>query len=298
MTNRSSWYIVALAVGLAGCGSSDEESPQPARPLTAMTFNVLCSFCKTGEYDPWQDRLGYFTDIFARHDPDLVGIQELTLLNGEVDAFLETLPGRGAVYFNPEDRPPYPDAAIFYRKSRFTVLEHGEYWLSPTPDQPSTTGFSPPQVPRLVVWALFRDRAGDRQLLFASTHFDNNSPSQELSAPLVQERTAPWVSKGPVVFVGDFNSKPNSAAYATLTTDASRGFVFKDSFDSSPEYRVVSNVDPPPDYDTTTRIDHIFLAGDGVSWVVSDWTADLSKYGPNDRYPSDHFPIVSTLDYQ
>jgi mRNA deadenylase 3'-5' endonuclease subunit Ccr4 len=71
--------LVLLVIG-AGCGDSD--SAQPAAPeLTVMTFNVLCSFCNTREYDPWAERLGYFGDIFARHDADLIGIQELTPLN-------------------------------------------------------------------------------------------------------------------------------------------------------------------------------------------------------------------------
>jgi endonuclease/exonuclease/phosphatase family metal-dependent hydrolase len=290
--------VIAVALFLGACGSSEDSKPEPARPVTVMTYNVLCSVCKVGEYDPWNERLVDFTDIFQRHDPDLLGIQELTPLSGEVDSFLETLPGRAAVYFAPEDRPPYPDAAIVYRKSRFSVIEHGEYWLSPTPEKPSSTGFSPPQLPRLVVWALLHDKAGDRELFFASTHFDNNSPSQELSAPLVQERTAPWVATHPVVFVGDFNSRPDSAAYATLTTDASRGFVFQNTYDLSPSQRVVSNQDPAPAFDATDRIDHIFVAGEQTTFDVTDWAVDLSVYGAQNRYPSDHFPVASTLDYQ
>jgi len=43
-----------------------------------MTFNVLCSFCNLREFDPWSERLAYFGDIFARHDPDLIGLQELS----------------------------------------------------------------------------------------------------------------------------------------------------------------------------------------------------------------------------
>jgi endonuclease/exonuclease/phosphatase family metal-dependent hydrolase len=140
---------------------------------------------------------------------------------------LDTLPGRGAVYFQPDEGLPYPDAAIFYKTKRFQLLEQGSYWLSPTPDVPRSTGFASPQLARLVVWARFHDRNGDRELVFIDTHFDNNSPSQELSAPLTQERTAPWVATHPVIFAGDFNSKPDSTAYSILTTDSSHGFVFR-----------------------------------------------------------------------
>jgi len=290
--------VVALALFLGACGSSEDPKPEPARPVTVMTYNVLCSVCNVGEYDPWNERLGYFTDIFQRHDPDLLGIQELTPLTGEVDAFMETLPGRAAIYYVPETGLPYPDAAIVYRKSRFSVIEHGEYWLSPTPDEPRSTGFSPPQLARLVVWARLHDKAGDRELYFASTHFDNNSPSQELSAPLVLERTAPSVESLPVIFVGDFNSQPADAAYATLTTDASHGFVFQNTYDLAPSQRVVTNQDPAPAFDAADRIDHIFVAGDKTSFDVTDWAVDMSVYGAQNRYPSDHFPVASTFDYQ
>lgn len=263
-----------------------------------MSFNVLCSLCNLTEYDLWDDRLDYFRDLFQRHDPDLLGSQELTPLDGEVDDMLSTLPGRGAVYFRPPDRLPYPDAAIFYKKDRFQLLEEGSYWLSPTPDVPSSTGFSNPQLSRLVVWARFRDRNGDRELVFIDTHFDNNSPSQELSAPLTQERTAPWVETHPVIFAGDFNSKPDSTAYSILTTDDSHGFVFENAFDLAAEKGAISNQEPAPDYDTSERIDHVFLAGDGRTFDVHDWVADQYVYGPKDRYPSDHFAIVTTLDYE
>src|SRR6185503_12180699 len=102
--------------------------------------------------------------------------------------------------------------------------------------------------PRLVVWARLRDKVADRELYFASTHFDNNSPSQQLSAPLVQERTAPFAGREPVIFVGDFNSRPNSTAYGILTRDASRGVVFQDTFDKVP-FHIVTNKTPVPAYD-------------------------------------------------
>ncbi len=286
------------ACWLWGCGSSDEaETKEPPGPVTVMTFNVLCSLCNLTEYDPWEDRLTYFQDIFARHDPDLIGVQELTPFDGEVDQLLATAPGRAAIYFAPEDKPPYPDAAILYKKSRFKVLEKGEYWLSPTPDVPSSSGFASPQLPRLVVWARLLDHAGDRELYVASTHFDNNAPSQELSAPLVKERTLSWQDTLPVIFVGDFNSRPDSKAYAALS-DESGGFAFQNTFDLALDWHVTENQDPDPVYDTADRIDHIFLAGVGRTFSVQTWSPDLYVYGASNRYPSDHFAIVSTLDYE
>lgn len=284
-----------ISAPLGGCGSDGGGNSAPAPAIKVMSYNILCSFCDRRNYDPWEERLAYFGDIFERYDPDLIGVQELTPLGNEVAQVLAEAPGRGAIYYAPQGATPYPDAMILYRESRFSVIEHGEYWLSPTPEVPLSTGFSPPQLPRLVVWARLRDLATDREIFFATTHFDNNSPSQQLSAPLVLQRTAPFVSSEPVIVVGDFNSRPNSTAYGLLTGDPRSGFTFDNAFDLTPSYRVVTNQTPAPEYDPDERIDHIFLAG--ADWTVSDWAVDLTVYGTRQRYPSDHFAIAATVTY-
>ena len=138
---------------------------------------------------------------------------------------------------------------------------------------------------------------GGKEIFFANTHFDNNSPSQQLSAPLLQERTAPFAATHPVIVIGDFNSRPPSTAYRLLTEDSTYGFVFQNTFDLAP-MRIVTNQTPVPAFDVDDRIDHIFLAGDDVEWTVADWAVDLTVYGPLDRYPSDHFAIFSEVSYR
>lgn len=298
MITRSK-LVAAAALGIlwfAGCGDNNSSSTK-APPLTVMTYNVLCSFCNPREFDPWDERVPYFGDIFRRHNPDLIGLQELTPLNDEVGDILTQLPGYAPVYYDPAGATPYPDAIILYRTSRFTLVDRGEYWLSPTPDTPLTTGFAPPQFPRLVVWATLRDNAaGRREIFFATTHFDNNTPSQRLSSPLLQQRTAPFEVTMPTIVVGDFNSRPDSTAYGILTTDASNGFVFANTFELT-SWRMIANQTPTPAYDVNDRIDHIFLAGARTTWNVTDWVVDLTTYGAKGRYPSDHFPVTAVVEY-
>lgn len=284
-------------VGDAATDAAPEPTSHDPR-LVVMTYNVLCAtICGIGEYDPWEERIVHFADIFERHDPDLMGLQELSTRE-EVMQVLDAAPGREAIFF--DDGTAWADATIVYRKARFDVVDSGEYWLSPTPDKPRTTGFSGGvQLTRLVVWALLHDKTTDRELYFATTHFDNNSPSQEKSAPLVMERSLPFVKTHPVLVVGDFNSTPDSAAYAILTgVDGDHGFAFVDTQSIATEWSIVTNRDPTPEYDLATRIDHIFVAGEGVTWQVARWQADLTTYGPLDRYPSDHFPIVAELEIE
>ncbi|MCA9645676.1 MAG: hypothetical protein KC492_33525, partial [Myxococcales bacterium] len=187
----------------------------------------------------------------------------------------------------------YPDASILYRTERFELLDSGEFWLSPTPDDPSSIGFSPPQVPRLVVWAKLHDKQSASDLVFVSTHFDNNSPSQELSAPLVIDRLEPLAGDAPLVLLGDFNSKPDTEAYRILT--AGDGFQFVNTQALAESWEVDTNQQPVPDYNLDDRIDHIFVAPNSANWAVSHWAVDVHEYGPNQRYASDHFPMAATL---
>lgn len=276
-----------------------QDAGQGARDsaISVMTYNVLCAtICGLGEYDPWEERIVHHADIFERHDPDLMALQELSTRE-QVDQMLDAAPGREAIFF--DDGTAWADATLVYRKARFDVVDSGEYWLSPTPDEPRSTGFSGGiQLTRLVVWALLHDKHTDRELFFASTHFDNNSPSQEKSAPLVLERTLPFVKTHPVIFAGDFNSTPDSAAYKILTAEITHdSFTFVNAQSIADHWSIVTNRDPEPEYDLGMVIDHIFVAGDGVDWSVARWHADLYSYGPMHRYPSDHFPIVAELDF-
>lgn len=280
----------ATLVGLFCTATRAESSGR----IKVMTFNVLCSFCNKQEYDPWTERLGYFADIFKRHDPDILGIQELTNAS-EAEQIRNLLPDYGVFYYE-KGKLSYPDAAIYYRKARFELVESGLYWLSPTPDLPMTTGFRGEkkyQLARLVVWTVLREKISGAKLLFVCTHYDPNSPSQELSSPLVLKRTAALAAQMPVIFVGDLNSRPGSKAYTILTTGQD-GLKFTDAREISAKKQVVTNLSPAPDYKAESRIDHIFVGGAG-KWSVYDWAVDMTVYGDKKRYPSDHWPIVAEL---
>ncbi len=269
------------------------------RSLTVMTFNVLCSLCDTTQestYDPWKERLTYFGDIFERYDADLIGLQEL-IAGSEVEQILEEAPGYEAHYYNKTTQ--YADATILWRAERFELKESGAYWLSPRPDVALSTGLVPvPALPRLVVWALLFDRARDEELLFATSHFDPNDPAPELSAPIVLERSEPWLEEVPVIFTGDLNHRPDEAGYRILVglepgpegTSSSR---LEDAYELCASHREEANSAPAPDYDPAERIDHIMVGGS--DWGCDEWAVDLHVYGPHRRFPSDHYAVVAYL---
>jgi endonuclease/exonuclease/phosphatase family metal-dependent hydrolase len=276
-------------------GTPDLPDPDPLPdPMVVMTFNVLCSFCDD-TYDPWEDRVGYISDTIARHEPDLVGLQELFTAD-EVQQLLDLNPDYEALFYS-DETSDYADATIWWRSDRYELLDSGFYWLSPAPDLPFSVGFAQPQLPRLVAWAQLRELSTQAELLFVDTHFDNNSPSQELSAPLLLERTQAQAGTLPIVVVGDFNSRPDTTAYAILTEGVEPGgFALTNSFELAAEWSVDSNEDPVPPYDPAIRIDHIFVAGG--EWTVPWWVVDTWVYGPSLLHTSDHFAMAAQLQFE
>ncbi len=295
---KGSVFLFSLTV-LFFVGCSNES---PRAKLKVISFNVLCSFCDSS-YPPWDERLEYFKDILERHDADLLGLQELTWPK-EVEQVLALKDGYKAVYFK-GDKPgdfgmtDYPDATILYKHERFSLLDSGNYWLSPTPDVAWSTGFADgPQFPRIVVWAMFEDRTTGMDFLFVNTHFDNNSPSQQLSADVLLDRTRDFSKQVPVLIAGDFNSQPQDPAYAKLVAKSDQGGLdLKNAFDLVSEHDLDSD-DQNPSWDPGTRIDHIFVGGSGSLWKCDKWTVDLHKYGQPPGFPSDHRAIEADLDLQ
>ncbi len=277
--------IMVLAAALAGgCGSEGGTKFE----LRVMTYNILVDL-DNPDYDDWTDRREGVADTIRRHDPDLIGLQEP--IQGQVDDLLQMCPGYAAVHH----QAGFTDATILYRSSRFSAGKWNIYWLSPTPDEEYSLGFGN-AMPRMVIRVVLRDEAAGRSFYFVNTHFDNTAPSQDMSAPLFLERTEPLAEKLPVVITGDFNSNLNSSAYATLTNGADpSSFKLQNSFDLAPEWSLDTNVDPPPDYETDRRIDHIFLAGG--DFECGWWVVDITTYPPNDRYPSDHFAMAADLRF-
>jgi len=276
----------------------DVGNSTPGPQLVVMTYNVMCSFCVYEDHHDWvtdwNTRINWIRDVIKRHNPDLMGIQELS-------AFQAAYPDEvgdigdpnvyGSVFYHhtPTDsfKFDYPDATVYYRKARFDLLDYGVFWLGPHPDKSFSGGFTG-SLYRLVVWTLLHDHVTGKDFYFATTHFDNNSPNQEESAPLVLSRFEPDAAKAPVILDGDFNSAPDTTAYKILTTGVNgQGFHFSDTFDLTQTLpHVDSNVNPIPTFDTSRRIDHIFIAGG--QFTVSDWVIDMWHYGDKTQTPSDH----------
>jgi endonuclease/exonuclease/phosphatase family metal-dependent hydrolase len=178
-------------------------------------------------------------------------------------------------------------SAIFYRKNRFSAVQHGDFWLSQTPDRPSM-GWDGKCCKRLASWVQLRDEHSSKSFFVFSVHFDHEGiVARRESAKLLVQRIKELAGDSPVICVGDFNATPETEPIATMQS------VLRDAYTAS----VAAPYGPVGTYNgfqldapMTTRIDYIFVSRNAnvLRYAVLSDSVDR-------RYPSDHHPVVARI---
>lgn len=218
---------------------------------------------------------------------DVLGTQEGT--RAHLDALTDGT-GFVAVGGSREGDGTGEHAAVLCRTSRVEVREHGDFWLSPTPDRPST-GWDAPTYRRLCTWVRVRDRADGRTLLLLNAHLDHEGPRARLeSARLLLARAAVLAGGDPVVLTGDLNAEPGSAPLRVLHDG---GLVDARAASATPPTGPVTTFTDLTDLrrpGARSRIDHV-LVGPGIG--VAGYTVLDAR--PGGHHPSDHDPVLTHL---
>src|SRR5260221_7563011 len=80
----------------------------------------------------WSKRAALNVEIINRYSPDLIGLQEVAKRN--LVTYQKQLTEYNHVVGNCYgDSPPQTWTSIFWKASRFQLLESGEFWISDTP---------------------------------------------------------------------------------------------------------------------------------------------------------------------
>lgn len=270
------WTLLVMASAFsAGSRAADA-------PLTVMSFNIRLPVESDG-VDQWETRKPLAVRMLQERQPDVIGLQELV---GAQAAYLaHALPqyawfGRGR-----EADGGGEHMGVFYRKDRLRVLESGDFWLSDTPDVPGSITWGHPH-PRMVTWALFERRADGKRFYFFNTHLpyrEQDEAARLKGAQALARRLATLPAGVPVVLTGDFNTTPDTEVHAVLAR------TLQDAWTTAPRVEGSDATFHGFTGQADRRIDWIFVKGVQVASVTSVTTRW------NNRYPSDHFPLVVTL---
>jgi endonuclease/exonuclease/phosphatase family metal-dependent hydrolase len=280
--------LVRLLAGLLLAFST--LAPAIAQPLKVMSFNVrLPNEADGANY--WDARRDLAAEMVRREAPDVIGTQEMFQRQG--DELVARLPGYA--WFGIDRRGGHGDEhmGVVYDTRKLRVVEHGQFWLSDTPEVPGSISWGHP-LPRNVTWAIF-ERIGEgkdkgRRFRFLDTHFpyrDEDDAAREKGAALIVAQLGKLPGADlPTVLTGDFNTTPESAAWKTLAgalTDA-RAAAPKRTGPEETFHGFTGKADK--------QIDAIFVKG-----FAAQSAATLTDH-KGKLWASDHFPVVVTLQMQ
>lgn len=281
--------------------------------LRVMTFNIRGSFYKDGA-NAWEKRAPLNIEVIQRYKPDLIGFQECD--TGNLLTYQQHLSDysrlTGAEICPPEaDGEPSSYNAIFWRPEQLILLETDSFWLSETPEVPSSAwnAFSP----RLATWARFQLAPG-RELLHLNTHLDHISEEARVQGAqlIVQRLHSLLTPQTALVVTGDFNCNPDDPAYQTFVTSG-----LTDAYLATGHHDVVhavSAISQPENAYTNTvhsygwskksssgakrrgsmRFDWILYSD--PARILHPLSCEIIRDAQPPVYPSDHYPVMAEFE--
>ena len=265
---------------------------EPAR-YAAMTFNIRYGTARDGD-NHWEKRRHVVAHVINRRKPDLAGLQEA--LHFQIEYLLEQCPDYAYVGAGRDDGKTRGEQnPVLYRRDRFDLISSNTLWLSDTPEKFASKTWGN-DFPRIVTYAVLKDKKAGREIVFASTHFSHMSENhRRRSAEFLKKRLPAITENRPTLLVGDFNAKTGSAAYESLVGDPSTTAdgTYIDTFVAASE----KQKSQPGTFGGFTGKPR---RNARIDWVLcSEHFAALSCEILHDnldgRYPSDHYPVLAIV---
>lgn len=288
---RLAWAVVAAVGVIGGPSAVGAEVPQGVR-VKAMTFNIRLSRAHDGP-NAWPHRRDMVAAVIRDSGADFVGVQEAW--PEQIEYLARSLPqyrylGRS------RERDGIEGEAIplFYRHERWRLdpQEHGTFWLSDTPDVPGSTGWGN-QIPRIVTWGRFIEKAGGKALYVYNVHLDHlSASSRSRSARALADHIARRSQPAPILVLGDFNASESSEPLRYLLgADAGSPVPLQDTFRVlHPKATLAGTFHGFGGTLTGPKIDYILASQD-----VHVSCAAIVHQSFQGRYPSDHFPVTAEV---
>jgi endonuclease/exonuclease/phosphatase family metal-dependent hydrolase len=278
--------FAALAAAFAGLPAA-AQAPAPAPAFNIATYNLRLNLARDGA-NAWPHRKEAVKALIRHHEFDIVGTQEG--LPEQIDD-LAAMAGFAHVGVGRDDGLRGGEhAAIFFRVARFKLEDHGDFWLSQTPEQPSM-GWDARCCKRIATWVRLLDRPSGQRFLVFNAHFDHEGlVARRESAHLMLRKIAEIAGDLQVLFIGDLNSTPETPQVIALQA------VMRDAYlvTITPPYGPVGTFnDFKLDAAMTDRIDYIFV---GPRVQVLKYAVLSDSFGG--RYPSDHHPVVARVQLE
>ncbi|MBN2485058.1 MAG: endonuclease/exonuclease/phosphatase family protein [Bacteroidales bacterium] len=261
--------------------------------LRIMSFNTRYTHANDGA-DSWPVRKELLLKTIADNAPDILCLQEATpdMLRAIGAAFPEFMSyglGRDSILTE------YTESChIFYRSMVFSIdsANSGTFWFSNTPNVAGSKGWGANH-PRICTFARFTSSKSGRGFSIYNLHWDHESvEARNNSSRMLAESISSRPFPSEACFVaGDFNATDDDSSVSGLLDGKHHSIKLTDAFSKFHKHELPEESITFHGFSGkgTNRIDFIFyLYGNSIEVR----NAIIEKYNENNRYPSDHFPVI------
>ena len=274
------YLLILLSFALLG----RVEAQSAPETIRVASYNLRMD-TPSDSLNAWPHRKENVKSLIQYHDFDIVGTQE-----GFLHQLQDLMEMPGYAYFG-AGRDDGQDAgehsAILYKKDRFEVIDSGNFWLSETPDKPGL-GWDATCCNRIASWVKFTDNHTGKAFFVFNVHFDHQGVvARRESGKLMLAKIAAIAQGEPVICTGDFNSTPETEQIKGMAA------ALQDAYTATqmPPYGPVGTSNgfrfTAP---FKNRIDYVFVSN---HFKVLTYAALTDA--KDQRYPSDHLPVVARV---
>lgn len=276
-------FFPLLSTDARAQGKKDQQAPA----LRVMTYNIRLA-TTSDSINYWPNRRHKVTGLIRYHRPDLLGVQEaLPVQIANLDSALADYTRYGVGREDGRQKGEF--SAIYFRKSRFKLLDAGTFWLSLEPRTPGSKSWDA-AITRICSWVKLRDQDTKKVFYHFNTHFDHRGTvAREKSAQLILQQIRAIAGTAPVILTGDLNIPPTSPAYQTLVGNS--GFQDARSISQYPPYG-------PEGTFSGFRVNRPL--GQRIDYILVNKPVRVRQHAvltdqQGGYYPSDHLPVVAEL---
>lgn len=255
--------------------------------MRIMTFNLRTDFILDIN-NRWRNRAPIVYSLISNLNCDIIGVQELNIKMYK--DLSENLKEYNIVGSERSKRLFIEKNDILVHKNH-EILEHNTFWLSKYPDKKGSSNWCS-IYPRICTTAVVRLESGEIVRIY-NTHLDFLLPkARQLELKNIRAYMEAQYEKEklPVILMGDFNASPSSKLIKSFT-----------SIEGDKRRLVAVQEVNKRMYEATTmgkfkgkkrgsHIDYIFVSED---FIIKD--AEIIDFNKGGKYPSDHYPVLSTV---
>ncbi|WP_252231958.1 endonuclease/exonuclease/phosphatase family protein [Clostridium sp. ZBS15] len=256
--------------------------------MKVMTFNLRCDFILDFN-NRWAERKNLVFDIVNKYDCDIIGTQEVTeKMFKDIYNNINTY----TIVGNPRSKKLFSERNDILISKKHKIDNYKTFWLCDNPEKIGRSRWYS-MLPRICTTVIIELENGKR-IRVCNSHLDCLLPQ---ARAYELKKIAEFIKKEqekeelPLIIMGDFNASPNSK----LIKNFINGDIFNKRLvavqDMNKSLYNKATMGHFKNKEKGSHIDYIFVSEE---FEIID--VEIVKYNINDKYPSDHYPLMAEIN--